>query len=277
MISIIIINDLNSTKFLEETVLSIEQKIRNVELEIIIVNLKLKTEDDSRKKLRVYYLNTENTAKAKNFGASKASYEYLMFLKAGVVVSVNPFIHFFEKFKSRNYGAVGLKLFDYKNHFKINAWREIGLSEEVEEAAVNKRISQGNIQKALELENKYHDIASVYRVSSEAMVIKKSVFDEVEGFNEYLDIYYDDADLCIRLMNKKYVNYYYPFCKMIYLRLDEIQTPLYLKSRLRYYKIHNSFVTRFVLRISLIIKYLFLATSFNKEKLKSLKSVLMPY
>lgn len=277
MISIIIVNDQSSVKYLQETVLSIEEKINNIEYEIIIVNLKVKTDDDSYNKHKMHFLDTNNFAEAKNFGISKAKYDNLLLIKAGVVVKVNPFIHFFEKFKNRNYGAIALKLFDYKNHFKINFWREIGLSEEIEEDALNKKIFQGNTHKALELENRYHDIASVGRASSEAMFISKKILDELGGFNEYLNRHYDDADLCKKLLEKKYVNYFYPFCKFIDLRIDDVDMPVHLKSRLRYYKQHNSFLTRLFLRTALIAKYSLLSLTFNKQNLQSFKSVLFPY
>ncbi len=277
MISIIIINGHDSVKYLQETVYSIEEKITELEYEIIIVNLKIKTEDETNKKLKVYFLDTDNPAKAKNFGVSKSTFDNLLFLKAGVVVKVNPFIHFFEKFKNRNYGAIALKLYDYKSHFKINIWREIGLSEEIEEDAINKKIFQGNTHKTLELENRYHDIASVARVSSDAMFIDKKVLNEAGGFNEYLISYYDDADLCKKLLEKKYANYFYPFCKLQYLPLDEVDIPQHLKSRLRYYKLHSSFFIRVFLRTALAAKYLLLSLTFNRQNLLSLKSVLFPY
>ncbi|MBS1493092.1 MAG: hypothetical protein JST55_06265 [Bacteroidetes bacterium] len=277
MISIIIINNLDSVKYLQETVLSIEEKITDTDYEIIIVNTKIKTEDESRPKLKVYYLDTDNLAKVKNFAVSKTSSDNLLFIKSGVVIKVNPFTYFFEKFKNRNYGAVALKLYDYKNHFKINFWKEVGLSEETEEAAINKKIFEGNTHKSLELENKYHDIASVGRVSSEAMFINKKNLLEAGGFNEYLLGYYDDAELCKRLLQKKFVNYFYPFCKLVDLRLYESELPVYLKARLRYYKSHNSFVTRFFLRSALIVKYILLLLTFNPQNRHSLKSVLFPY
>lgn len=277
MISIIIVNDRNSAKYLQETVISIEENIDNIDYEIIIVNIKVKTDDEPNSKQKIFFLDTDNIAKAKNFGVLKSQYDNLLFLKAGVVVKVNPFIHFFEKFKNRKYGAVGLKTFDYKNHFKISFWREIGLSEELEEDAVNKKIFQGNTHAALEQENKFHDIASVERVSGDAMFLNKKVLEELGGFNEYLETHYDDADLCKRMLEKKYVNYFYPFCKFVDLRIDDVNLPVHLKSRLRYYKLHNSFLTRFFLRAALIVKYSLLSLSFNKENIQSFKSVLFPY
>ncbi len=127
------------------------------------------------------------------------------------------------------------------------------------------------------MESRSHDIISVFRVSGDAMFINKKVLNNVGGFNEYLGRYYCDADICKRLLEKKYVNYFYPFCKLVDLTLPEINTPLYLRSRLRYYKMHNSFVTTFILRISLIAKYFLLSLSFNKQNLQSLRSVLFPY
>ena len=277
MISIIIINDFDTPKYAQETISSIKEKIDNVEYEIIVINLKANSENDLKEGSKIYQLKTDNFAEAKNFGSSKSKYDFLLFLKAGIVVKINPFVHFFDKFKNRNFGAIGLKLYDFKNHFKITFWREIGLSEEVEENAVNKKIFQGNTQKALEVENRSHDIISVVRLSGDAMFINKKILTDIGGFNEYLGRYYYDADICKRLMKKKYVNYFYPFCKLVDLTLPEINTPLYLRSRLRYYKMHNSFVTRFILRISLIIKYFFLSLTFNKQNLHSLRSVLFPY
>lgn len=277
VISIIIINEFDTVKYLEKTVISIEEKITNIEYEIIIVNMKMPAEDDSRKKLKVYFLKTDNLAKAKNYGAAKSNYGTLFFLKAGIEIKINPFTFFFEKFASRNFGAAALKLYDFKNNFKINFWRQVSLTEEIEDEAIHKKLLKGNTQKSLAIENQMHDISSVSRISSDAMIIKKEILNSAGGFDEYFIKYYDDADLCVKLLKKKSVIYFYPFCKLVDLTYDEIDKPLLMKSRLRYYKAHEAFPARFILRISLIIKYLLFSLSFTKKNFRLLKSALLPY
>ena len=90
MVNTILDDNLTYMKVSKETFTNkLEEKIETFK-EYTDTELKIKTEDETNKKLKVYYLDTDNPAKAKNFGVSKSTFDNLLFLKAGVVVKEIP-------------------------------------------------------------------------------------------------------------------------------------------------------------------------------------------
>lgn len=53
-------------------------------------------------------------------------------------------------------------------------------------------------------------------VSGCCFLIRKEVFDEIGGFNEEIFMYGEDYDLCFRLKEKGYENYYYPKFQIVH-------------------------------------------------------------
>ena len=60
----------------------------------------------------------------------------------------------------------------------------------------------------------YHDFARVIRnysaVTGACLMIRRTVFEEIAGFDEAFDISYNDVDLCLRLRQRGYLVVYTP-------------------------------------------------------------------
>ena len=102
--------------------------------------------------------------------------------------------------------------------------------------------------------------------SGAAMIIRKDIFERIKGFDERFFLFYEDADICKRLRNGGFKVYFYPFCKITHFKGENVNeefrnvTYFYSKlSQILYYKIHNSFFERFILRFYLIFKFAILS------------------
>lgn len=282
MLSIVIIN-YKQKKFTDECVESLYRGIKSIPFEVILVNNST-TEDFSNLEKRFpdfQIINNENTgySRANNLGAKNAKYEYLLFLNPDTLFVTDPFTDLIRLLGKRNYGAVGLKLYNKDNTFQLSFGVFNSFQGETENKSRENDFRKKNRDKMLEVENKYYEIKSVDWVSGAALFIKKIIFNEVSGFDDRFFLYYEDADLCKRLENKGYQNYFYPFSKIIHYKGENTNpdfnssTYYYSKvSQVLFYKLHNNTFNNFALRIYLFFKYFFLSFfTFKKINFKLLK------
>lgn len=281
MISIIIIN-YKQKKFSIACIESIYETIRSVPFEIILINNS--PEDDfselSKRFENITVISNENKgySQANNVGAKNSQYEFLLFLNADTIFVIDPFKDLFRLMDKRNYGAVGLKLFNKDDTFQLSIGIFNSLQGEVENKSCEKYFRQRNLPKMLEIENKYCEIKIVDWVSGAAMFMKKSVFNDIGGFDERFFLYYEDADLCKRLEMKGYHNYFYPFSKIVHYKGENVNaafdsTYYHSKvSQILFYKLHNNLFNNIVLRAYLFAKFFFLSiATFKKVNFKILK------
>ena len=177
MVSVIVVN-CNGKKYLRNCLDSLYEA--DGEKEIIVIDNG--STDGSRRflydeqvfgKIRFfdYYLN-EGLAKASNKGASFAKGEYLFFLNNDTMVEPNIFTELL-KIKT---SIVGCRMFDYRGIRELDS--KLVVDRFGYPAGKGKRIF-------------YPD---------GAIFIKKSVFDELGGFDEKLFLYGEDRDLCWRAL-----------------------------------------------------------------------------
>lgn len=103
-------------------------------------------------------------------------------------------------------GAVGCQLL-FSNGRIQHAGAVIGIKSEVHhaffEAKRDTEIAQGRIDK----------IAEYAAVTAAAMMVEKSKFESVGGFDETLAVNYNDIDFCLKLRERGLANVYLPFVK----------------------------------------------------------------
>ncbi len=107
-------------------------------------------------------------------------------------------------------GAVGCKLL-YPNGTIQHAGVILGLSPDPRnKVAGHIFIKRNNV------DHGYFGIVDTIRnysaVTAAAMMVRKNVFEEVGGFDENLDVSYNDVDLCLKIREKNYLIVYTPFC-----------------------------------------------------------------
>jgi GT2 family glycosyltransferase len=151
-------------------------------------------------------------AKACNQGSKISSGNYILFLNPDTILSetcLKDCISFFEAHTDA--GAVGVKMLDEKGNFlkeskrglpspSTSFYKLFGLTAMLPGSKTFARYYQGHLQ---ENENNPVDV-----LSGAFIMIKKEVFEKVNGFDESFFMYGEDIDLSLRITQLGYKNYY---------------------------------------------------------------------
>ncbi|MEZ4820971.1 MAG: galactosyltransferase-related protein [Ignavibacteria bacterium] len=96
-----------------------------------------------------------------------------------------------------------------------------------------------------------------------AIIIRKEAFGKINGFDDDFFLFYEDADICKRLSDEGYKNYFYPDCEIVHYKGEnvnsEFQSATYYyskESQLLYYEKHNDLFNNLALRSYLFVKFL---------------------
>ncbi len=207
-LSVVILN-YNVRYFLELCLKSVQESIKSLDAEIIVVDNN--SPDDSCKMVKELFPkvtlieNKENLgfSKGNNIGVAKAKGEYLCILNPDTVVAEDTFLKLLTfADQQQNLGMIGCRLIDGKGHFLPESKRNVP----VVSVAFRKMMGKPSKYYAnhiSELDNGKIDI-----LVGAFMLLKKEVYDEVGGFDEDYFMYGEDIDLSYKILNAKYDNYY---------------------------------------------------------------------
>lgn len=261
--SIIIIN-YKQEELVKNCISSVYNTFKSASFEVILIN---NSPDNVLPKFNLpnfKLIETENYgyAVANNTGAKKAGGEYLFFLNGDTIIKSDFLADFDKEFSGKEFGTVGLKLIFEDGTFQPSCYLENNFFNEIKNKKLEKIFKGGDSAKKLETEKKYSAVQKANWVSGAAMIIRKDVFDKIGGFDERFFLFYEDADICKRLNDSGYPVYFYPDSKIVHLKGENVNREFnnityYFskKSQLLYYKLHNSFMQRFMVRAYLILKF----------------------
>ena len=219
-ISVIIVN-YNVQYFLEQCILSVKAASTNLSVEIIVVDNNSTDASCSllqRKYPEVVLIkNTKNVgfSKANNQGVAKASGEYVLILNPDTVVAEDTFTQILEFSKSKqNMGALGVKLIDGSGAYLPESKRGIPTPM----VAFNKLfgVSSKRTGKYYATHLTEDETGVVDILVGAFMFLKRSVYNEVNGFDEAYFMYGEDIDLSYKILNKGYQNYYFAEVQVIH-------------------------------------------------------------
>ena len=214
----VIIVSYNSMELLENCLFSVQRAMQEIHGEIIIID------NNSKDGIKEYLpskfpgvkfiFNNENLgfAKACNKGFKISSGDYILFLNPDTVLSetcLADCITFFKTYADA--GAVGVKMRDEKGKFlkeskrglpspSASFYKLFGLTAIFPGSKKIAKYYQGHLP---ENENNSVDV-----LSGAFMMIKRSVFEKVNGFDERFFMYGEDIDLSLRISQLGYINYY---------------------------------------------------------------------
>lgn len=139
-----------------------------------------------------------NYAKINNFAVERAEGEYLVFLNNDTeIISPDWLEELLSYAQQKRIGAIGAKLLFPDNTIQ-HAGVIVGLGGVAGHAFYGLPASEPG----------YMDLATVTRncaaVTGACMMLRRAVFEEVGGFDEELDIAYNDVDLCLRIIQRGY-------------------------------------------------------------------------
>jgi len=187
-------------------------------------------------------------AKACNLGAQKATGNFLLFL--------NPDTRWHQKVLSRlknftedkdKVGAVGIKILNPDKSIQPSvrklptAISLVALQSKFH--LLNKKILDDYLNKNFD----YQKTQPVEQVSGAFLFIKKEVFNNMNGFDQIFFTWFEEVDLCRRLLNSGYQNYYFSEVSIIHHGEQSFQQAGSLKKQLifnrslkHYIKKHHS-------------------------------------
>jgi GT2 family glycosyltransferase len=99
-------------------------------------------------------------------------------------------------------------------------------------------------------------------VTGAALMIKKDLFNSINGFDDQFFMYFEDIDLCRTVKKKGFHSLYIPTIRMVhfggksYVKKNNTILYEYRRSQLRYYDKYHSFAQRIMVRLYIILKFL---------------------
>lgn len=152
--------------------------------------------EQEHKNLRVLYWKEHfNYAAINNFGVSQSKGEFLLFLNNDVEVITPDWIEEMLGYCQReDTGAVGAKLY-YPNDTVQHAGIVIGLGTD----HVAGHIFYGVKRSQFTYGGRANSTQDISAVTAACMMVKKSVHDEIGGFDQRFEVAYNDIDYCLKV------------------------------------------------------------------------------
>lgn len=215
LVSILIPNK-DQKDTLDQCLKSIEARTDYENYEIIIIENN-STEQETfeyykqikNPKIRVIEWKDEfNYSAINNFGVRHAKGEYLLFLNNDIEVINSDWIgEMLSNCQREEVGAVGAKLY-YPDNTVQHAGVIVGIGGVAGSVFVGlKRGYTGYMHRASIQQN-------LSAVTAACMMVKKSVFEEVGGFEEELKVAFNDIDFCLKIREKGHLIVYDPYVEL---------------------------------------------------------------
>ena len=282
--SIIIINYFQK-EYLDSCIESIYKYFTSESFEVIIIN---NSPEQNINYLPEKYVNLkiiENSNKGfsegNNKGVKYASGEYLFFLNADTLICNDFLRSLTDEFEEGRAGIIGLKLLNADMSLQLSCWFENTFLNEVSNKTLERKFSNN----AKEVHSKFEEVKDTKKVewvTGAAIVMRREIFEKLNGFDEDYFLFYEDADICKRASKYAIPVYYFPKSEIIHLKGENVNnkfksdTYYYSKeSQLIYYKKHNSLLNRILLRSYLLLKFSFLNLVKNNDVDKRILNLLL--
>ncbi|WP_454970482.1 glycosyltransferase [Dorea sp.] len=215
LVSILIPNK-DQKEILDQCLKSIEEHTDYENYEIIIIENN-STEKETfeyykrirNPKIRVIEWKDEfNYSAINNYGVRNAKGEYLLFLNNDIEVIHSDWLReMLSNCQREEVGAVGVKLY-YPDNTVQHAGVIVGIGGVAGSVFVGlKRGYTGYMHRASIQQN-------LSAVTAACMMVKKSVFEEVGGFEEKLKVAFNDIDFCLKIREKGYLIVYDPYVEL---------------------------------------------------------------
>lgn len=217
LISIIIPNK-DNVKLLSKCLKSILEKSTYKNIEIIVVE-----NNSEDKKTFDYYETLKNYNKIKvikyktdgkfnysainNYAVKQSNGEHLIFLNNDIEIINEDWIEEMLMYSQRSdVGCVGAKLY-YDNNTIQHAGIGIGI---LEIAGHYFRNFPDDVPGYM---GRLHYAQNVSAVTAACLMIKKNIFEDVNGFDEKFEVAFNDIDLCLKVRKLRYLNVWTPYAR----------------------------------------------------------------
>ena len=215
-LSVVILN-YNVRYFLELCLKSVEAAIQDIDAEIIVVD-NLSSDDSCMmvKSLFPKVILIENTvnygfSKGNNIGVAKAKGEYVCILNPDTVVAEDTFVKLLNFADAiPKLGIIGCKLIDGTGQFLPESKRNVPTP------WVSLQKILGNSKPYYATHLNENETGKVAILVGAFMLLKRQVYNEINGFDENFFMYGEDMDFSYRILKAGYQNYYNPTTTVIH-------------------------------------------------------------
>lgn len=217
-LSVVILN-YNVRYFLELCLESVQAAITDLDAEIIVVDNN--SSDDSCQMVKEFFPNViliENKenygfSKGNNSGVKKAQGDYVCILNPDTVVAEDTFNILLDFANTTpKIGIVGCKLIDGRGQFLPESKRNVPTPL----ISIMKILGNSNSYYATHLGD--DEIGKVSVLVGAFMLLKRSIYKDINGFDEDFFMYGDDMDFSYRVTKGGYQNYYNPKTTIIHFK-----------------------------------------------------------
>lgn len=273
-LSIIIVN-YNVKEFLQNLIHSIEKATLNLTKEIIIVDNA--SDDGSVDFIKDKFPEVKLIANKKNLGFGKANNlglkiaagEYILLINPDTLVAEDTFekmIQFFNDTPSA--GLAGCKILNPDGTLQLACRRSFpgpwtsftkvtGLSTLFPKSKIFARYNLTYLD-----ENKSYEVDAI---SGSFMMMRRSVYDKVGGFDEQFFMYGEDLDLCYRIQKSGFKVYYVHSTQIIHYKGESTKRSSLDETRVFYNAMHlfvkkhlsSSLLVGMILRSAIVIRSIF--------------------
>ncbi len=195
---------------------------------------------------------------ANNIGAKRANGEYLFFVNndtlfhSELIENLSNIL-----LVNEQYGIIAPKLLNEDKSFQLSFGRFPTIRTEfAAKNLVKKRTSQMTEKIEMDQLPSKKDW-----VTGAALMVKREIFERIDGFDEQFFMYFEDIDLCKKVNKIGFQSIYFPVVSLIHFggkSYDQGNYKItfeYRRSQLRYYDKHNSFLQRIMVRVYIFSKY----------------------
>lgn len=205
----------NNLKMIKRCIQSIEKKTNYLNIEIIIID-----NNSDKPKLKKYYetlsykiINYEanfNFSKMNNLAVKHSTGDLLLFLNDDTKILDSNWLNELVSICMQNdIGAVGPKL--------------IFSDDTIQHAGMVFLTTGAGFHPGMMLKittTAHHNMLNVMRdysaLTGACLMVKKEIFEKVNGFDDQFDVYYGDSDLCLKIIGAGFRVVYTPFTKLLH-------------------------------------------------------------
>ncbi|MPS73128.1 MAG: glycosyltransferase family 2 protein [Chryseobacterium sp.] len=220
---------------LKNCILSIQKYFHGFEYEIIVVD---NASPDTKWKELItefpdvnFIESKENLgfSKANNIGVKAAKGEYVYILNPDTEIEGDYFKEILDFADSqKNIGAIGLRMHNARGEFLPESKRSVPALINSFEKLFTKLRDDSKTYYRNDVDE--FGIAEVAVMTGANLLMKKSVYEEVGGFDERYFMYGEDIDLCYTILRKGYRNFYYGKYSILHYKGEStVKNRLYLK------------------------------------------------
>jgi GT2 family glycosyltransferase len=275
-LSIIIVN-FNSYPYLRNCLDSIFKFTSGIEFEVLVVDngstdnsfgQLLELERITRMSL-IEAGENKGFGTANNIGAKRACGKYLLFLNPDTELVDNSIFDFYQFLEQSDVwiAACGGRLVNPDGSYAVSFGNFPSLFQQFSDIGFRRLyMKYYNRKLSISPPCDFNEPKSVGYISGADLFIRKSVFDQIGGFDEDYFMYYEDTDLCLRLQKSGYQSFIIPSVSIIHTGSETPGAFNYSKYRMLeqskylYFRKHHG---RFISLISRTIQIITLLTHFK--------------